>query len=557
MGELKYRKAFDTLRSEILSGKYASRKSFPSIVATCSRFKISRLTAVKALDKLKDEGLISTRVGAGTFVTKDARSRFIGLVVPGISYSSEFFQPIIAEFVRVARSQDYTIVMDGVWSPKSDDNGREAIEVAARLIRRRVAGVIYQPLEYSENSEAINRRILSAFSRAGIPVVLLDGDIVPGPKRSDYDLVSIDNVAAGEAVAAHLMECGARNIRFLMRANWVENVRNRARGVRNEVLANGLRWSSKSVVTADPADASAVAKLMKSAPRPDAFVCASAYLLRLTGALMAQGDEDVARYGDLMERTLYNGFFAAQSEDGLKYRYWSPFNETADWYPRDTYCCPNNFRRMVFEIPDLVYFRAADGLYVNLYAPSELKADGLHVVQRTGYPADGRVAFEFDFARSQRVRFRIPGWTGSSEGWRQVEFPSGRSRYELDFEMRPRLIRGVRAQAGNAALMIGPVVYGLRNDSRVPPFHHWCEAGGFAPDQPFALSNGVVRVTLEKSYVPGIVRERRTFDFVPFCASDRVRTYFRADSRQKLVDDELYADWAREVLKCGKTGGAK
>lgn len=118
MGELKYRKAFDTLKSEILSGKYTSRKSFPSLVAACARFKISRLTAVKAFDKLKEEGLISTRVGAGTFVTKGAKSRFIGLVVPGISYSSEFFQPIIAELVRLARSRDYTIVMDGVWSPK-------------------------------------------------------------------------------------------------------------------------------------------------------------------------------------------------------------------------------------------------------------------------------------------------------------------------------------------------------------------------------------------------------------------------------------------------------
>lgn len=48
---------------------------------------------------------------------------------------------------------------------------------------------------------------------------------------------------------------------------------------------------------------------------------------------------------------------------------------------------------------------------------------------------------------------------------------------------------------------------------------------------------------------PGIARERRTFDFVPFCASDRVRTYFRADSRQKLVDDELYADPTRVADK--------
>lgn len=272
-GEPKYRKAFDTLKGEILDGKYSSRKSFPSVVATCARFGISRLTAVKALDKLKDEGLISSRIGSGTFVTKGARSRLVGLVVPGIAYSSEFFQPIVSELVRRARDLDYTIVMDGIWSPKAADNGREAIEVAARLIKRRVAGVIYQPLEYSEHSEAINRRVLAAFRKAGIPVVLLDGDIVPGPRRSEYDLVSIDNVAAGETLAAHMMERGARNIRFLMRANWVENVKNRARGVRNAVLANGLRWTDRSVILADAADVEAVRKIMRRAPRPDGFIC--------------------------------------------------------------------------------------------------------------------------------------------------------------------------------------------------------------------------------------------------------------------------------------------
>ena len=294
---VKYRKAFDTLKSEILSGKYASRKSFPSLAATCARFGISRLTAVKAFDKLKEEGLISSQIGSGTYVTKSGKSRLIGLVVPGIAYSSEFFQPIVAELVRLARSRDYTIVMDGVWSPKSADNGPEAIEVAARLIRQRMAGIVYQPLEYSENSEAVNRRVLAAFSRADIPVVLLDGDIVPGPARSEYDLVSIDNVAAGETLAAHLMERGARNIRFLMRANWVENVKNRARGVRNAVLSSGLRWTSRNIVMLDPSDAAAVRKLMKSVPRPDAIVCENdviaAGLMKTLGGLGCRVPENV------------------------------------------------------------------------------------------------------------------------------------------------------------------------------------------------------------------------------------------------------------------------
>ena len=198
MNDAKYRTLVETLKSNILSGKYGNGHPFPSVRSLIRRHGLSNTTVLHALDELSKQGFISRKQGRGTFVADGAGSRFIGLVVPGISYSSEFFQPIIAELIQLARNHDYTILMDGAWSPKSDDNGREAIEVAARLIKRRVAGVIYQPLEYSVNSEAVNRRILSAFSNAGIPVVLLDGDIVPGPARSNYDLVSIDNVTAGE-----------------------------------------------------------------------------------------------------------------------------------------------------------------------------------------------------------------------------------------------------------------------------------------------------------------------------------------------------------------------
>lgn len=273
MNDIKYRTLLETLRKGIANGKYGAGNPFPSVRALIRDHGVSKTTVQRALDEMSHLGLISRRQGRGTFVVGRGASRLVGLVVPGIAYASEFFQPIISELVRRAKDHDYTIVMDGVWSPESSDNGREAIEVAARLIKRRVAGVIYQPLEYTANSEAINRRVLSAFARADIPVVLLDGDIVPGPRRSDYDLVSIDNVAAGETLAAHVLDCGARNVCFWMRANWVENVKNRARGVRNAVLAKGLRWTAKSVVLADAADIEAVRRLMRRVPRPDAVIC--------------------------------------------------------------------------------------------------------------------------------------------------------------------------------------------------------------------------------------------------------------------------------------------
>ena len=304
-GGKSYKDILELLRSEILSGKYSLSRKLPSSVALSRRFKTTRFTIRQALDSLRHEGLIVAQRGSGTFVSKQGRSRIVGLVIPGISYSSEFFQPIVASLIRIAHENDYTILMEGVWSLNSSDNTQEAVEVAARLIKRRVAGVIYQPLEYSENSEAINRRVLAAFSKAGIPVVLLDGDIVAYPKRSDFDLVSIDNVAAGETVGLHMLERGAKNVYFLMRENWVQNVRNRAHGVGNAVLAMGGEWKASNVVCGDPLDADFVGRIMRRRPKPDAFVCENDVLaagLKMTlegqgiavpGSVMVAGFDDV------------------------------------------------------------------------------------------------------------------------------------------------------------------------------------------------------------------------------------------------------------------------
>ena len=103
--------------------------------------------------------------------------------------------------------------------------------------------------------------------------MLLDGDIVPYPARSEYDLVSIDNVSAAETLAAHLIGKGAHSICFLMRRNWVQNVMNRVNGVRNVVLSNGMKWTQANVVMVDPADIGEIAKVMRRRIRPDAFVC--------------------------------------------------------------------------------------------------------------------------------------------------------------------------------------------------------------------------------------------------------------------------------------------
>ena len=65
MSDAKYSALFDTLKREILSGKYPSNKSFPSVRGLIRRFGLSDRTVRHALDELFAQGLISREQGRG------------------------------------------------------------------------------------------------------------------------------------------------------------------------------------------------------------------------------------------------------------------------------------------------------------------------------------------------------------------------------------------------------------------------------------------------------------------------------------------------------------
>lgn len=220
-----------------------------------------------------------------------------------------------------------------------------------------------------------------------------------------------------------------------------------------------------------------------------AETCATAYLIRMMDDLLRlEGD---ARYGDIMERAIYNALFAAQSPDGRQIRYYTPFDGPRQYFRQDSYCCPNNFRRIVAELPGLVYYRAGtDGVLVNLYTASQGKwtAPGgqVRLRQQTDYPNSGRVAIHVEPAGPAKftVHLRIPGWCVGpkvSVNGQSVPVPdalcrpSGRprgflaitrtwqpgDRIDLDLPMPWRWVKGRKAQSGRVALMRGPLVFCL------------------------------------------------------------------------------------------------
>ena len=102
--------------------------------------------------------------------------------------------------------------------------------------------------------------------------------------------------------------------------------------------------------------------------------CVTAYLLRWIDSLMRlEGD---MRYGDIMERTMYNALFGAQSPDGRHICYFTPFTGKRTYQTIDTFCCNGNFRRAVAELPQKVYYRSQDGaIALNLFTNSDKEFD--------------------------------------------------------------------------------------------------------------------------------------------------------------------------------------
>ncbi|MBQ0032219.1 MAG: GntR family transcriptional regulator [bacterium] len=272
MERTKYSIIVETLRKEILSGKWTSNSStFPSERALVRRFGVSRPTVSQALQELRGQGYLQRQQGKGTFLTREAQkiSGAIGLIVPGVAYS-EFFQPIVTALSGVCTANGYGLSIGSVFSANGEERARQAMTLARDLAEQHVSGVILQPIESIPNAPSVNKQILSAFRAAGIPVVLLDSDIVPPPDRSEYDVIGVNNYDAGRRVAVHMIAAGAKRISFVSMPRPCYSIRHRFAGVQSVLASHGVLLKEMSELDATKVEE--VRRFLRK-ERPDGIIC--------------------------------------------------------------------------------------------------------------------------------------------------------------------------------------------------------------------------------------------------------------------------------------------
>jgi DUF1680 family protein len=177
--------------------------------------------------------------------------------------------------------------------------------------------------------------------------------------------------------------------------------------------------------------------------------CCCAYnMLKLTRHLYQwTGDP---RYFDYYERTLFNHRLGAiDTQNGHTQYYlsivpaaWRTFCTEADSF----WCCTGTGTEEFAKLNNSIYFHDGDGLYINLFTPSDLdwKDKGIRLRQETSFPEEPQTTIAIEAATPVRmpIHIRIPHWAGDEaavyvNNERLQVVPTPRSYLTLERVWRP------------------------------------------------------------------------------------------------------------------------
>ncbi len=156
-----------------------------------------------------------------------------------------------------------------------------------------------------------------------------------------------------------------------------------------------------------------------------------------------------AKYMDVVERVIYNGFLSGVSMTGNLFFYPNPLESIkgaarSPWFT--CACCPSNDVRFVPSIPGYIYAHRGDDIFVNLFvggsATLEMNHTGVRIAQTTDYPWSGKTVLKIGVAAPTAMTFniRIPGWLRDQplEGdlYRYLEPAAGKPKLSVNGEIQ-------------------------------------------------------------------------------------------------------------------------
>jgi LacI family transcriptional regulator len=213
----KYLDVARAIESQIIGRDGAKIPSTREIALTHS---VSLVTASRAIQVLRDRGLIRTIERSGSYVTPAAptegaqeRYALVQRSTPGpwLQASLAFAQ---SGFANVERQEGVRFEVDQF---NFDESARpaELHRQARRAAELGISGVIMLPSRYRDEAARQDESFLRACRDAGLAVVLIERNLRGLARPLEYDLVAADDLDGGLRCTQHLLDQGRNRIAFV------------------------------------------------------------------------------------------------------------------------------------------------------------------------------------------------------------------------------------------------------------------------------------------------------------------------------------------------------
>ena len=212
-------------------------------------------------------------------------TRTLALLIPDLR-NTEIFHHIAGEIATLARVADCNLIWGGSGRAKLDEDMslQHRQNLCDQFIEKRVDGVFFAPYELMEGRSQANLHMAQAMHDAGIPVILLDRDILPFPQRSTFDMVGVDNLAGGHSLGEHLIKLGCKSICFVHCPHSAPTIPARIAGLRAAMDRHGLPMSRDLIFKGNASDPAFLQRILREG-KPDTIVGSNDH----TAALLIQG----------------------------------------------------------------------------------------------------------------------------------------------------------------------------------------------------------------------------------------------------------------------------